>query len=409
MAERPIAARRIAFISSNSHGWGGSEELWSAAAAELAGDGHEITAMKPGIGKAEPRVARLRRLGVRVTDLRRLPLVPDRIVALLAQFSWLMEIVIRSLRLAAALRAARPDLVVLSQGGNIEGLFYAKKIQRLGTPYILIVQKVAEMYWPTDEQLAELRAVYAGARRCLFVSEHNLRLHEEQLGMKLANAEVVRNPFLVPWDKRAPWPDEEGGLRLACVGRLYPREKGQDIILRVLARQHWRDRPISLSFFGAGPHLEGLKATAAFLGLANVRFAGFAADVEAIWSDHHALLLPSHCEGLPLALVEAMLSGRVAIVTDVAGHAEFVQDEITGFLAAAPTADHVDEALERAWQRRSQWQAIGEAAAARARELVPPRPQRLLADRIAAWADEAEASPSPDPSVRVPPFEPEAA
>lgn len=389
MADRPGQARRIAFISSNSLGWGGSEELWSAAAAELAADGHRVAAMKPGLGR-DARVGRLRRLGVRLTDLRRVPLVPDRLVGLMARFSWLIEIAVRAARLGFALRAFRPELVVLSQGGNTEGLFYAKRIRRLGIPYVLIVQKVAEMYWPTDEELGEMRRVYAGARRCLFVSEHNLRLHEEQLGMKLANAEVVRNPFLVRWDRPAPWPDEEQGLRLACVGRLYPREKGQDIILKVLARERWRGRAVSLTFFGAGAHLEGLRATAAYLGLANVAFAGFAADVEAIWSDHHGLLLPSHCEGLPLALVEAMLSGRVAIVTDVAGHGEIVEDDVTGFLAAAPTADHVDEALERAWRRRSQWREIGEAAAARARDLVPPRPERLLADKLAAWAGEAD-------------------
>ena len=405
MADRPGQRRRIAFVSSNAHGWGGSEELWSAAAAELAEDGHDVAVMKPGLGKTNPRLARLKALGCRVTDLRRLPFVPDRFVDLMIRLSWLLEILIRSGRFWFALRATRPELVVLSQGGNVEGLFYAKRIQRLGVPYILIVQKVAEMYWPTDSELPDLRSVYAGARRCLFVSEHNLRLHEEQLGMKLPNAEVVRNPFLVRWDKPADWPGEAQGLRLACVGRLYPREKGQDILLKVLARHRWRERPVSLSFFGAGGHLEGLKATAAYLGLANVTFAGFSTDVEAIWRDHHALLLPSHCEGLPLALVEAMLSGRVAIVTDVAGHSEIVEDGVTGFLAAAPTADHVDEALERAWQRRSQWRAIGEAAAGRARELVPPRPERLLADKIAAWAGEGapavtagRGSLAPDPA-----------
>jgi glycosyltransferase involved in cell wall biosynthesis len=388
VAVRPGQARRIAFISSNSLGWGGSEELWSAAAAELAADGHVVAAMKPGFGKGDARVVRLRRLGVRMTDLRRLPFVPDRLVDLMVRLSWLFDALLRALRVGVALRAFQPELVVLSQGGNTEGLFYAKRIRRLGMPYILIDQKVAEMYWPTDEQLDELRVVYEGARSCLFVSEHNLRLHEEQLGMKLANAEVVRNPFLVPWDRPAAWPAEENGLRLACVGRLYPREKGQDILLRVLARDRWRGRPVSLSFFGAGAHLEGLKATAAYLGLANVTFAGFAADVAAIWREHHALLLASHCEGLPLALVEAMLSGRVAIVTDIAGHAEIVEDGVTGFLAAAPTDDFVDEALERAWQLRSRWSAIGEAAAARARDLVPPRPERVLADKIADWAGE---------------------
>lgn len=383
MAAGPKPSCRIAFVSSNSLGWGGSEELWSAAAAELAADGHSIAVMKPGLGSADHRVRRLKGLGCRMTDLRRLPLVPDRLVGLAVRFSWLVEYAIRALRLRFALRAIRPQLVVLSQGGNIEGLFYAKRLRKLASPYVLIVQKVAEMYWPADHELAELRSAYAAAERCLFVSEHNLRLHEEQLGMKLPNAEVVRNPFLVPWDRPAPWPEEDGGLRLACVGRLFPREKGQDILLRVLARDRWRDRPVHLSLFGAGAHLEGLRATADYLGLSNVTFAGHTGDVEAIWRDHHALVLPSHCEGLPLALVETMLSARVAIVTDVAGHSELVRDGVDGFLAAAPTADHFDEALERAWRRRSEWPAIGEAAARRARDLVPPKPARVLADKLA--------------------------
>lgn len=384
MAAEPGKSCRIAFISSNSVGWGGSEELWSAAAAELAADGHRVAVMKPGLGTTDPRVKRLQALGCRMTDLRRLPLVPESLVALMVRFSWLVEYAIRALRLLIALRAFRPQLVVLSQGGNVEGLFYAKRILRSGTPYVLIVQKVAEMYWPADHELPELRRVYAGAERCLFVSEHNIRLHEEQLGLKLSNAEVVRNPFLVPWGKPGPWPAQEGGLRLACVGRLYPREKGQDILLKVLARERWRDRPVQLSLFGAGPHREGLEATAAYLGLANVVFAGHTGDVAAIWRDHHALVLPSHCEGLPLALVEAMLSARVPIVTDVAGHAELVADGVNGFLAAAPTADHFDAALERAWQRRSEWRAIGEAAAEHVRTLVPPSPQRVLADKLIA-------------------------
>ena len=390
VAERSGQTCRIAFISSNSLGWGGSEELWSSAAAELAASGHRIVAMKPGLGKAELRVERLRRLGARVIDLRQIPLVPDRTLRVLVRASWLVEIVVRALRFGFALRAFRPDLVVLSQGGNVEGLFFAKRILRLGTPYVLIVQKVAEMYWPTDHELADLRSVYAGARRCLFVSEHNLRLHEEQLGMKLANAEVVRNPFLVPWDRPAPWPDEDEGLRLACVGRLYPREKGQDILLKVLARQRWRKRPVELSFFGGGRASRGSRGDR---GPSRAHQCYLCRLFDRCRSD---LARPSRARATVALRRPAARTGR--------SHAEWPrrhshgrcrpcrdgEDGVTGFLAAAPTTNHVDEALERAWQRRSEWPAIGEAAALRARELVPPRPAGTLAEMIAAWAGEGD-------------------
>ena len=42
-----------------------------------------------------------------------------------------------------------------------------------------------------------MSAMYAEAKACFFVSEHNRRLTEEQLGFELPRATVVRNPFLV--------------------------------------------------------------------------------------------------------------------------------------------------------------------------------------------------------------------
>jgi glycosyltransferase involved in cell wall biosynthesis len=254
--------------------------------------------------------------------------------------------------------------------------------RRANVPYVLIMQKAADLYWPTDSRRVRMQSMYAEALACFFVSEHNLQLTEEQLGMKLPRASVVRNPFLVPWTPRNDWPDELDGLRLACIGRLYPMEKGQDLLLRVLAREKWRARPISVTIYGSGHHRAGLEGMVQHLALKSVSFGGFVRDVASIWDDHHGLVLPSRCEGLPLVLVEAMLSGRVAIVTNVGGSGEVVDDGTTGFLAAAASEDSLDEAMERAWARRDEWRAIGEAAAKRIRTLVPEDPAANLAAKL---------------------------
>jgi glycosyltransferase involved in cell wall biosynthesis len=380
---RPERPRRFAFISSNSS-WGGSEDLWSAAAAALAEDGHEVLALKANVYGTEPRIRHLRALGCRIVDLNRLPLVPARLLSFLIAQIWVVGYAVKAFRFWWAMRRFRPDLAILSQGTNIDGHFLGKRLRRMDLAYVLVCQKATELYWPYDDSLAEIRNIYLGARACYFVSDHNRRLTELQLGTRLDRSAVVRNPFLVPWEKEEGWPESESGFRLACVGRLYPREKGQDLILRVLARDKWRKRPLTLSFFGSGVHSEGLRSTAAFLELDNVSFAGFTRTPADIWRDHHGLLLPSRAEGLPLVVVEAMLCGRVPIVTDVAGNAEVVTDGETGFLAAAPTEDSLDEAMERAWQRRSEWRAIGEAAARDIRTKVPSDPARAFADLLLA-------------------------
>jgi glycosyltransferase involved in cell wall biosynthesis len=375
---------RFVFVSGNRT-WGGSEELWSAAAAELAVDGHHVTALKSYVSSKEPRMQRLRELGARVRDLTRFPLIPRQLFSLIAIFSWPFTFIHEAARLQLGFTfSRRPDLVVISQGGNVDGWLLADVCRRMRLPYVLISQKASEMYWPIDRRLKRLRGVYQSARACYFVAEHNLRLTEEQLGIALPNASVVRNPFLVPWEPRSDWPDDRDGIRLACIGRLYPMEKGQDLLLRVLSRDRWRERPLSVTFYGSGVHRDGLEAMVKHLRLTSVTFAGFVRDVASIWNDHHGLILPTRCEGLPLVLVEAMLSGRVPIVTNVAGNGEVVDDEVTGFLASAATENAIDEALERAWQRRAEWRAIGERASETIRTMVPENPARVFADALLA-------------------------
>ena len=373
--------RRFAFISTCPELWGGSEELWAGAAVALAERGHAVTAYKTGVDKSHPKIRRLKSLSCSVHNLPRPPLVPQPVVT-------------RShlLTVAARLSARRPDLVVVSQGDNYDGLHFGYLCRKLRLPYTLVSQKATDHFWPQDRAREYRRAVFGDAARCFFVSEHNRRLTEDQNGVALSNAEVVRNPYLVPADGPVPWPGGEGDrLRLACVARLYLLDKGQDMLLRVLARDRWKRRSLHVSFYGRGINRDGLTGLAARLGVRNVSFEGQTGDVAGVWKSHHALVLPSRAEGLPLSLVEAMMCGRPAVVTRVGGNAEVVDDGVTGFLAA-PAEDPLDAALEEAWARRGDLAEMGRRAAVSIRELVPPDPARVFADTLLKIANAAASA-----------------
>jgi glycosyltransferase involved in cell wall biosynthesis len=108
--------------------------------------------------------------------------------------------------------------------------------------------------------------------------------------------------------------------------------------------------------------------------LPNVEFAGFVEDMERLWAGHHALVLPSRYEGLPLSLVEAMLCGRAGIVTDVGGNRELVCDGVNGYLAKAATVELFDQAMNRAWENRHCLLKMGQVAARDVRQYVSPDP-----------------------------------
>lgn len=373
-----MSGSRFAFVSTlGAVPWGGSEELWWQTALRLRGNGAYVAACVKEWDAAVPQVAALTRAGCVVRSRR-----PK---------SWWQQLG-RRLATAAFDRDARwlrnqaPDLVVISQGGFSGGGAWSQACRERGVKYVMISQAVSECGWPTDEAAEAIATAYSHAERVFFVSRGNLELVEAMLGQRLGNAEVVRNPFNVRWDAEGGWPSVQQPYRLACVGRLEPKAKGQDLILRVLARRQWQLRPVVVALYGSGRNERTLRCLAEELSVRCVSFAGFTDDVEDVWRNNHALILPSRHEGLPLAIVEAMLCARPVITTRVAGNAEIVEDNVSGFVAEAPTVDLLDEAMERAWNRRGEWKEMGEAAARRVRELVPSDPVAELAAKLQSFA-----------------------
>jgi glycosyltransferase involved in cell wall biosynthesis len=215
-----------------------------------------------------------------------------------------------------------------------------------------------------------------------------------QLGDLIQNGEVVWNPYNVSPEGIPAWPGENGKWRLACVARLDPAAKGQELLLQVLARPEWRARPVELNLFGEGPYELTLRRLVDMLQLNHVHFRGHVADIKAIWEQNHLLVLPSRYEGLPLVLVEAMWCGRPAVVTDVAGNTEVYVDNETGFVAPAPTVSLLADTLERAWNRREDWQRMGQAARARAESQIPRDPIALFAEKLRSCAATARQVPT---------------
>jgi len=372
---------RLVFVSTMAgEPWGGSEELWSRTALDLVSQGFPVSASVLEWSPLHPRVLDLRARGVDLWarpqwySLRRHPW--DRLMSRGKD---------RTTYAVARLIAARPPaLVVFSEGGPLPPVDLLELCVAQGVRFATIGHANWDWGWYSDNIAERYRAALAVARRCYFVSRGNLHAAEKQIGGELLNAEVVWNPVNLPPDASPPWPPlgPGGELRLACVGRLHPPSKGQDILFEALAQPQWRERPWRLYLYGEGPIRRSLERLAQRLGLVDrAVFAGFA-PVEKIWADNHVLVMPSRYEGLPLAMVEAMLCARPVVATDVAGHAEVIDDGVTGFLAAAPTAGSIAEALERLWARRGEAQDMGKAGAQRIRRLVPANPIRLFSDKL---------------------------
>jgi glycosyltransferase involved in cell wall biosynthesis len=380
--------QRIIFVTTpNSDPWSGAEELWARTAVELMSRGVPVSASVTAFSPLHPRTLDLQARGVELW------LRPSWYSPRKHPWRWLRARHIGSVvyEVERLLNARAPALVVFSEGNALPPVAMLELCVARQLPFVTIMQANKEAVWYPDDLARRYRVALAAARRCFFVSDGNRRLSEKQIGGAYTNAEIVHNPVNIPFDVSPAWPSwgTEGELRFACVGRLYPPAKGQDLLFEALAGPAWKDRPWRLYVYGAGEMRQSLEWLAGKLGISDrVVFAGFAA-VQDIWAANHVLVMPSRFEGLPLAIVEAMLCARPVVATDVAGHRKIIEDGVTGFLADAPTASSISAALERFWERRGDAEAIGKAGARRIRQLVPPDPIRVFAEQLLKIAEAA--------------------
>lgn len=359
--------------------WGGSEELWSRAASVLLAHGHQVAVNYKRRKTAVPQLDRLAAHGAKIY-YRRGPSMGRAMRRLMRRVG------VGQQPHRVWLEAARPDFLLVSMGYHVDDIAITGTCRQLGIPYGLLLQAASPYQWLESNQQESHRDAYSGAARCYFVSHENRRTIESNLALDLSGAMIVDNPFNVAVDAAPAWPASHDPWKLACVARLQFQAKGQDVLLHVMRQPKWRDRAIEITLWGHdGGSRRQIERLIALFGLERqVKFGGFAESLEALWAEHHALVMPSRFEGNPLAMIEAMLCGRPAIVTNVGRAAELIDDNRTGFIAAAATVEAVDDALERAWQRRHDGQAIGALAAKTIRERHSLTPAEDFAEALVA-------------------------
>jgi glycosyltransferase involved in cell wall biosynthesis len=115
-----------------------------------------------------------------------------------------------------------------------------------------------------------------------------------------------------------------------------------------------------------GPDMEALLSGAA---LGNrLHLLGYREDIPALMAAADMFVLPSRFEGLPMSVIEAMLTGLPVVACDVRGPAEQVVNDVTGLLVPVGDATALAAALRRLTADAGLRTRMGAAGRARALE-----------------------------------------
>lgn len=129
--------------------------------------------------------------------------------------------------------------------------------------------------------------------------------------------------------------------RLLYVGRL-AAAKGLPILLRSLSTLKQAYPTIQLTVVGDGSDRELLTSQVEKLGLREqVDFVGYQSpeSVRAYLQRSDVFVMSSFAEGVPVVLMEAMMSGLPVVATQIAGVSELVEDGVNGFLVPPSDVD----------------------------------------------------------------------
>ncbi len=205
------------------------------------------------------------------------------------------------------------------------------------------------------------------------VSGETQRQLVEDLGVAPEAITVIRNGIPFRGGDRARI-RQEFGLRedeilVLAVGNLEKR-KGHRILLEALRQvtQQWPEAPWRLIIAGGrgGAEQEPIEAFLREHGLERrVHVALRREDVPDLQAAADLFVMPSLWEGLPLALLEAMLAGKPIIASATSGIPEAIETEREGLLTPPGDAGALAGALGRLLRDPAERRRLGAAARAR--------------------------------------------
>lgn len=243
-----------------------------------------------------------------------------------------------------------PDMIIFADGEPIANLAANRVAVRLNIPFVKIIHCVNQD-WATQYSayLHLLPPIYEAAQSVITVSQANLQLLRDRYHLPADKGHVIYNSrpdvFFEPRNSttRSHLRQALGIPAQATVvftaARFHPSKGYQHQVAamkRLRKTELWEQ--IYFVWAGTGFYLPEIETMIEAEGIGQqVKLLGRRSDICDLLEAADIFALPSHFEGMPLCIMEAMAKGLAIAATDVSGIPEELGD--TGQLLSDPNID----------------------------------------------------------------------
>ena len=350
---------------------GGGAAACRALTECFAGDGHTVDLITVLYGSAPEREdlggLRIFRVPARRAD-------PDH-----CSLGEMLDYLVKADRVAERLARQEAYDICLTFFGLPAGPIARRLRRRYGLPYVIrfgggdipgFQDRFALLYRLTA---APLRSIWRDAQ-ALVANSEGLRRFALSFCSRYP-VQVIHNGVDTARFTPGP-PPEERRIRLLTVSRLVERKGLQDLIPCLPELREKTGRSLSLTVVGDGPYREKLERLAGECGAEDmVVFVGHCGreGMPSVYRNADVFVFPSHREGMPNAVLEAMAAGLPVVMrADCQGAEELVRGN--GILAAEDLSGALETLL---MLEEDELRAMGERS-------------RMLAETEFTWQAAAE-------------------
>jgi glycosyltransferase involved in cell wall biosynthesis len=194
-------------------------------------------------------------------------------------------------------------------------------------------------------------------------------------GVPRDRIEIIKNAIQPDWIKQEDSPAsprEPGTKTVLAIGRLSKEKAHADLIEAVALAP----KGVQIILVGEGPERENLTQLAQRLQV-KLTLTGQVQNVRPYFGQSDVFVLPSHSEGSPNVLIEAMAAGMPIVSTSVGGVADLLDHEKEALLVPPANPQALAAALKRMFEHRDLAASLAKAAQARASAELQPEPRAL--------------------------------
>jgi glycosyltransferase involved in cell wall biosynthesis len=240
-----------------------------------------------------------------------------------------------------------------------------------GVPVVIAHEHGTDYYGHWLRKLLDRQVVSRLSDVVFTPSEWDRRNLIDNGHMPAERVTVFRNGISAPAPSDAPGVRDElaapGQPLVGAVGRLIP-VKGYSDLIEAVHRLRAQGLQVRCVIAGTGPAEARLRDLIAGLELEeSVTLLGFRSDVADLLRALDVLVMPSHREAAPLALIEAMAAGCPIVATRVGGLPELIDDGVSGLLVPPGAPDTLAAGIARLINEPGLGRRLGQAAQRRQR------------------------------------------